>query len=363
MLDGMSTTIKQTLDLRQSQQLVMTPQMQQAVKLLQLNNQELAEYLEEELAQNPLLEKADAPTDNDAEPSETSSEGAIDQIDEAYQDTWDSGSASDATQSGVDYTANNSFADVGAGGATHFGTDDRTIEDTLQTEQTLRAHLLGQLAVDIIDIRDQMLGALLIDRLDEQGYLREDLTQLTEALSVEPTRLQAVLTQLRRFDPAGVFAYDLADCLRLQLAERDVLDDVFEVILANLPMVGSRDYAALARKCGIEVDALQERLSIIKSLNPKPAGDFDRLVVQTAVPDVLMKKLPRELGGGWRVELNNDTLPRVLVNQNYATEVLNKAKTKEDQAYVQSQFSKRQLAGQGAGSACPDNIEGSSGNH
>lgn len=330
------STLKQTLDLRQSQQLVMTPQMQQAVKLLQLNNLELAEYLEEELAQNPLLEKAETQAEGGEEPATVPDKPETqDQIDEAYDSTWDSGGAGD----GVDYSANNSFADVGKGGTTHFGEDDRTLEDTLRTEQTLRAHLQEQLMVDVVDIRDQMLGSLIIDRLDEQGYLREDLGQLTEALNVEPARLENVLTMLRRFDPAGVFAYDLADCLRLQLQDQGKFDAVFEVLLANLAMIAVKDNAGLARKCGITAEELAERLAVIRHLNPKPASDFDKLIVQTAVPDVLMKRLPREVGGGWKVELNNDTLPRVLVNQVYATEVLNKAKTKEDQAYVQSQFS------------------------
>ena len=333
----MSTTIKQTLDFRQSQQLVMTPQMQQAVKLLQLNNLELAEYLEEEVAQNPLLEKAEPQAEGDSTGSEDAGQTTdqpADNMEQAFESGWDQGGASD----GVDYTANNNFADVGKGGTTHFGDDDRTIEDTLRTEKTLRAHLLEQLVVDVPDIRDQMLGSLLIDRLDEQGYLREDLAQLTEALNIEPARLDSVLQRLRKFDPAGVFAHDLADCLALQLEDAGKLDDVFKIILANLQLVANRENMALARKAGIDVTELTERLAVIRHLNPKPAADFDSLIVQTAVPDVLMKRLPREMGGGWRVELNNDTLPKVLLNQTYATDVLNRAKNKEEQAYIQSQF-------------------------
>jgi RNA polymerase sigma-54 factor len=326
--------LKQTLDLRQSQQLVMTPQMQQAVKLLQLNNQELSDYLEEELAQNPLLERAEPETDTDTPQEPQAKDEAPDQIGEAFDNSWDGAPASE----GIDYSANNSFADVGKGGSSRFEDDDRSWEESVREVKSLRAHLLEQLATEVEDNRDQMLGSLLIDRLDEQGYLREDLTDLQAALNVEEGRLRSVLDALRSFDPPGIFARDLADCLALQLEDQGKLDKPFEALLANLPLLASRDWPALRRATGLDDETLQDYVQAIKHLNPRPAGDFEQLIVQTAVPDVLMKKLPREVGGGWRVELNSDTLPRVLVNQTYATEVLNQAKTKDDQAYVQAQY-------------------------
>ncbi len=317
--------MSQKLDLRQSQNLVMTPQLQQAIKLLQLSNVELSEYIEEELEKNPLLEKVDA--------SEASS-GAEDQgqsDDDSPKDDVDA--AFDHTDQ-KDFDAGSSMADIGAGGSSSFDFADDSFENRMSAEKTLREHLTEQLHMAFVEDRDLMIGAMLIDQLDESGYLREDVGALAERLGCKEARIDNLLLKMRKFDPSGVFAYDLADCLAIQLEEKGALDAPMRVLIDNLSMLGDHDFKGLADKCGVNDTYLMDMVGEIKELNPKPASDFDHLVVQTAIPDVLMKRMPKNLGGGWRVELNNETLPRVLVNQEYYAMVSAGATNKKDKEYV-----------------------------
>ncbi len=329
------STISQSLDLRQSQNLIMTPQLQQAIKLLQMNNMELNEYVEEELEKNPLLEKA--PDDEEGiETEKTERQSESDEIDTAFADSW-TGNENTAEQT-TDFDPGSAMATVGAGGNSTFDPMDDNFENRLRDTQTLRAHLTEQLHLSFDDERDRMIGALLIDMLDESGYLRCDPEELVERLGCSPERLERLLTRLKQFDPTGVFARDLPECLALQLEEKNALDPPMKSLLDHIDLLGQHDYTKLADLCGVNDTYLKDMIEEIRRLNPKPAGDFDHLVVQTAVPDVLMKRLPKNLGGGWRVELNNDTLPRVLVNQTYYTEVAQHAKNKKDKSYLSEQL-------------------------
>lgn len=309
----------QKLDLRQSQNLVMTPQLQQAIKLLQLNNLEIAEFIEEEIAQNPLLEKKEQdPTDSN-EAAE-----ARDEKPQRENDDFDAGSA---------------MADVGAGGSSSFDKLDDAFENSISRPETLRDHLVDQLHVAFNDPRDQMIAALLIDQLDEAGYLRKEMTELAEQFGCSEDRIERLLDEMKQFDPTGIFAKDLEECLALQLEEQGKLDAPTKILLQNLKLLADHDFKKLAEKCGVNETYLQDMIEDIRSLNPKPAAEFDHIVVQTAIPDVLMKRLPKNLGGGWRVELNNDTLPKVLINNEYYKEVAKTATQKKDKEYLSSKLS------------------------
>jgi len=310
------------MDLKQSQSLVMTPQLQQAIKLLQLNNQEIAEFIEEEIAHNPLLEKKDA---SPAEGDNTS------------EQQYDAPNKNDTPPE--DFDAGNAMHNIGSGGNTNFDNLDYAFENAMSRPETLREHLNSQLHLAFDDPRDEMIGALLIDQLDEAGYLRIPTEELAEQLGCSLERLEKLLIKMRGFDPTGVFAHDLQDCLALQLEEKGQLDAPTKILLDNLNMLAEHDLKGLAEKCGVNETYLADMIGDIKSLNPKPAGEFDHVVVQTALPDVLMKKLPKNLGGGWRVELNNATLPKVLINQEYYTEVLNSATQKKDKEYLSEKMS------------------------
>ena len=322
--------ISQKLDFRQSQHLTMTPQLQQAIKLLQLNNVELAEYVEEELEKNPLLEKDEGGSDVSKDSAEesnadnNSSDEGKDEIEAAFE--------------GNDFDAGSSMSDIGAGGNSKFEYSDDNFADRISDEKSLRDHLTDQLHMSFSDDRDQMVGALLIDLLDESGYLREDVGILAERLGCSEQRIDKLLAQLKQFDPTGVFASDLSECLALQLEEQGKLDAPMKLFLENISMLADHDFKGLADICGVNDTYLMDMVEEIKHLNPKPAAQFEHFVAQTAIPDVLMKRMPKNLGGGWRIELNNETLPRVLVNQEYHALVSNGAKSKKDREYVSTQL-------------------------
>lgn len=311
--------MSQRLDLKQSQNLIMTPQLQQAIKLLQLNNLEIAEFIEEEIAENPLLEK------QDVEPRDSNeAEEARDVKVEKTQEDFDAGSA---------------MADMGSGGNTNFDKLDNAFENAMSKPATLRDHLIEQLHMSFDDPRDQMIAVLLIDQLDEAGYLRTSVTELSEQLGCSVERMDRLLEVMKQFDPTGIFAKNLEECLALQLEEQRKLDKPTKILLDNLKLLADHDHKKLAELCDVNETYLQDIISDIRSLNPKPASDFDHIVVQTAIPDVLMKKLPKNLGGGWRIELNNDTLPKVLINNQYYKEVSKTATQKKDKDYLSNKLS------------------------
>ncbi len=315
--------LSQNLDLKQGQHLVMTPQLQQAIKLLQLNNVELGEFLEEELEKNPLLEKDDGSQDQPQENSEEISDTGKDDVDKAFE-----------TPDSSDFDAGSSMMNIGAGGNSSFELAEDGFENRMASEKSLREHLLNQLNMAFSDDRDRVIGALIIDNLDESGYLREDISVLTERLGCSAARIENLLSKMKQFDPTGVFACDLSECLALQLDEKGALDAPMRALLENISMLGDYDFKNLAEKCGVNDTYLMDMVEEVKCLNPKPASNFEHLVVQTAIPDVLMKRLPKNIGGGWRVELNSDTLPKVLINQQYYTQVSQNAASKQDKAYM-----------------------------
>ncbi len=320
------SNISQKLDLRQSQHLVMTPQLQQAIKLLQMNNIELNDFIEAEIEKNPLLEKQEAAPEESGE-TESHTEESKDEIEAAFESPDNS-----------DFDSGSSMADMGSGGNSKFDTMDDNFENRVSDEKTLREHLMEQLFLDYANERDRMVGCLLIDHLDESGYLRQDIDELAEKIGCSPERIENLLTQMKQFDPTGVFAKDLQECFTLQLEEQGKLDAPMKAFLQYMDMLADHDFKGLADKCGVNETYLMDMVEEIKTLNPKPAGEFDHLVIQTAIPDVLMKRLPKNIGGGWRVELNHETLPRILVQNEYVAEISARAKTKEDKSYVSEQL-------------------------
>ncbi len=309
------------LDLRQtqSQTLVMNQQMQQAIKLLQLSNLELSEYLDKELEDNPLLERDESHPELDKEPEQDNPE------------------KEDTDPPLMDFDAGSAHVDS-SHGSTHknsiMGSTDNILENTISDKKTLREHLLEQVHMSFKDPRDRIIGALLIEQLDESGYLRDEPNHLAQRLGCSIERITNLLPQLKQCDPTGIFAKDLTECLALQLDEKKLLGAGMKKLLENLHLLGEHDYKQLSHLCGVEEDIVKEMAEDIRTLRPKPSIDFDHSVTQTIVPDVLMKKLPRDLGGGWKVELNSDTLPRVLVNRDYYTTVLSQTSDKKDKSYL-----------------------------
>lgn len=319
---------KIALELKGQQQLIMTPQLREAISLLQLNNIELAGYLENELAENPFLEKGEGEGDGASDEAPAADTGGGDSGNDDPMESAFAGDADEGFDKGSDW------ATVGKGGNLRFEDDENGFEDRLTENKTLRDHLVEQLTIMTDDPASRMIGALLIDRLDEAGYLREGTEFLAQQLGCPRERIDALLVRMKKFDPAGVFAADLSECLALQLAERDRLDPAMQTCIANLQKVADGDLKGLARICGVELEDVADMIREIRELNPKPAAAFDHSIAQTALPDVLMAPIPKHMGGGWKVVLNSDTLPRVLVNQEYANIVMNAHVEKSDMKYL-----------------------------
>ncbi len=366
------------LDLRQSQSLVMTPQLQQAIKLLQLSNIELSAYVEDELLQNPMLEReessnpgddtaqqtadgGDAEADDLFEPeslehtaTETMPTDGDSALDIDGESVWtedgpgdaiaDSDVAVDTTGAvdAIDTVDSSAFDSAGtgvsssvSGGSRDFSERVGDLEATLSDAPTLRGHLTEQLLVDIADPGDRMIGVQLIETLDESGWISEPLEQIAERLSCGTDRVASVLDQLQRFDPPGLFARDLRECLALQLRDLDRLDPAMQALLDNLDLLARQDKAALLRACGVDDEDLTDMVAEIRALNPKPAQAFDQEVTMTVTPDILMRPHP---DGGWAIELNPETLPRVLVNVDYFARVRNATRKKEEREYINECF-------------------------
>jgi RNA polymerase sigma-54 factor len=343
------------LDLRQSQSLVMTPQLQQAIKLLQLSNIELAAFVDQELEGNPLLERddaTDAGSEATAERVRVDSEPATaDQHVEAAATTEapvvdNLPGQSEEAPLDVDYDNNfdgdgpgqgeAAYADwSGRGGRHDFGDDENGIEQSVARDISLRDHLTGQLNMDVSDPAARIIGLHLIESLDDAGYLAAELGDIAETLGCPVEQVEAVLLRMQRFDPSGIFARSLAECLALQLRDRNRLDPCMRALLDHLDLLARRDLAGLIKVCGVDSEDLAEMISEIRSLDPKPALAFDRTPMQPVVPDVLMRAAP---GGGWIVELNSDTLPRVLVDQRYYSKVVGGARSREEKAYLSERY-------------------------
>jgi RNA polymerase sigma-54 factor len=321
--------LSQRLDLRQTQALVMTPQLQQAIKLLQLSNMELSAFIEGELEQNPLLERDDSPADGAAEPAEPAASAEEAEEVERWQEAAGSEGEGNLDLAGDPAAWQNRQATRPQAGETLPGLDQ-----TLSRPITLRDHLLAQLSVDLADPVDRVIGAHLVDMVDEAGYLQGALADVAERLGCEPARVEATLKLMQRFDPPGVFARNLAECLALQLEDRDRFDPAMRALIDNLPLLASRDGQTLMKLCGVDAEDLTEMVAELKALNPKPGLAFDQAAAEPVVPDVLV----RPQGAGFAIELNNDTLPRVLVNNRYYAEVSGAARSKADKDYLAERY-------------------------
>ncbi|MFN0042546.1 MAG: RNA polymerase factor sigma-54 [Alphaproteobacteria bacterium] len=340
--------LNQRLDLRQTQSLVMTPQLQQAIKLLQMSNAEVSQFVEDALQQNPLLEREEEERSAERDGDERARDGAPDDeapearlegagSDEgspsmAEDNLWDGDTAAPAPRpaEGEAY----SYLGTGGGG-TEFDGGENVLEQTLARAETLREHLLDQLNVDITDPIERLIGAHLVDLVDETGYLTGDLGAAASMLDCTPEALERVRARLARFDPPGVFARSLKECLEIQLRERNRLDPAMQALLDNLELLARRDMATLMRVCGVDEADLAEMVVELRALNPKPGLVFDNAVAQPIIPDVLMHA---DNAGGWIVELNSETLPRVLVNAQYFAQLSRGAKSKDDKIYLTGCF-------------------------
>jgi RNA polymerase sigma-54 factor len=343
--------LTQRLQLRQSQALVMTPQLMQAIKLLQLSNLDLATYVEGELERNPLLDRVgESEVPGEPEPlPQTATEGeaqAADWMGEDMQTSRtemeaqlgtgldnvfpeDSGQAT--PRAGADTPPPqppSEWANTGSGGSDH---GDYNLEAFVSAETTLTDHLAEQLSMATTDPARRMIGQYLIDMVDEAGYLTGDLETVAQKLGAPMVEVEAVLAIVQAFDPAGVCARNLQECLAIQLKERDRFDPAMRALVENLPMLANRQLAALKKICGVGDEDIADMIGEIRRLNPKPGLAFGSALVQPIIPDVFVRSGP---DGGWLIELNSDTLPKVLINQSYYAKVSKTARADGEKTYL-----------------------------
>ena len=335
------------LEIRQGQSLVITPQLQQAIKLLQLSNLELEAYVEGELERNPLLDRdaGDVPADPEAEApvaaagetelslaDNTPGGAAETELDARHDDVYADASPGDrATGDAGEAVAApglNDWSKTGKGGG--FDGEDE-LEGALTREKTLPEHLHDQLTMAGLDAADGLIAAALIDGVDDGGYLRVELSETAARLGVSLERVEAVLKRLHGFEPTGVFARDVRECLALQLAEKNRLDPAMAALLDNLDLLARRDMAGLRRVTGVDDEDLREMIAELKALTPRPGAAFGGEPAAAVVPDVYVRE---GAGGLWHVELNTDTLPRLLVDHRYHARISGSTKSDAEKTFV-----------------------------
>ncbi|RIG05023.1 RNA polymerase factor sigma-54 [Shigella flexneri] len=321
--------MKQGLQLRLSQQLAMTPQLQQAIRLLQLSTLELQQELQQALESNPLLEQID--THEEIDTRETQDSETLDTADALEQKEMPEELPLDASWDTI-YTA-----------GTPSGTSGDYIDDELpvyqgETTQTLQDYLMWQVELTPFSDTDRAIATSIVDAVDETGYLTVPLEDILESMGdeeIDIDEVEAVLKRIQRFDPVGVAAKDLRDCLLIQLSQFDKttpwLEEARLIISDHLDLLANHDFRTLMRVTRLKEDVLKEAVNLIQSLDPRPGQSIQTGEPEYVIPDVLVRKH----NGHWTVELNSDSIPRLQINQHYAS-MCNNARNDGDSQFIRS---------------------------
>jgi RNA polymerase sigma-54 factor len=354
--------ISPRLEMRQGQALVMTPQLMQAIKLLQMSNLDLVAYVDQELERNPLLERADAAPPEPAAASDggwdggdgaaeaSPSEGdwaatdlaptakAIEErlgteVGNLFPEDSMPDRAAPAEAPSADSLAGPHWQGVGAGGSR--ADEDYNPEAFVAAERSLHDYLAEQLQVALKGDRDRLVGQYIIDLIDEAGWLTTPIETIAETLGARVAEIERVLKVVQTFDPPGVGARHLRECLAIQLRERDRYDPAMQALITHLELLAKHDYATLRKVCGVDEEDLAEMIAEVKRLSPKPGLVFGSTPVQPVVPDVMVRAAS---DGGWAIELNHETLPKVLISQTYFAHVAKTATKETEKAYLAEQM-------------------------
>ena len=302
------------LDVRQSQSLVLTPQLQQAIRLLQLSNQELIGTLQSEVAENPFLELAETsvrvagakPEGSALQREPVLAPGPAGLTGDTTGD-WEQPRAPVA----LDQQLHSKRQALG-------GDDLRSLEERFSEAPSLRETLRRQLGMLSGDAELRKLAGELTDWVDDEGYLREADTEIARRVGASIERVAAARGLLQRCEPTGIGARDLAECLALQLAERDRLDPAMRRLLDNLPLLARADWPALLRLCAVDREDLEEMVAELKALDPRPGHHFPAELTTAILPDIVVFRTGPD---HWRIELNSDALPRLVVDGAYYAEL------------------------------------------
>ncbi|TGN40009.1 RNA polymerase factor sigma-54 [Marinobacter confluentis] len=359
--------MKASLQLKLGQSLTMTPQLQQAIRLLQLSTLDLQQEIQQALESNPMLE-----TSEDEDQAADASESPDNTLDKASADDSDANTASsaetdtpadwDENENGPDWSSETDSPDnipddlpvdtawediyqsAPSTAARNDDENDHDFETRNSPTETLRDHLEWQLNLTPMSERDQAIAHALLDAVNNNGYLTSPLEEIhsgmveeTDEDQLEFDEVEAVLHRLQHFDPPGVFARDLQECLLIQLnqlpPETPWLAQARLVITHYINLLGNRDYAQLLRRSRLKEDQLREVLALITALNPRPGDTIDQAEPDYVIPDVIVRKHKDR----WRVELNPDIAPRIRVNASYAS-LIKRADSSADNTYLRDQL-------------------------
>ena len=349
------------LELRQRQSLVMTPQLQKAIKLLQFSNLELREFVEKEMADNPLLELNDddsfsensmaeehgaaaTPDDDNGEDSEVQghtdgsdsldlksqdhvSEDHVNALDMVeFDNVWEPETV--PTSITANTPSNVEWGNENRNRSDHF---ENFSEQNISQKLSLREHLMNQIQIEIQDPKDRLIATFLTDHIDERGRLPSNLDDFSDRLGCNLQKMNTVLKRIQAFDPPGIFARSLGECWSIQLRDLDRLDPAMETLIENLELLKKHVYQTLAELCYVDLNDIKDMVNELWSLSHNPLDRFDQVVTQPITPDLNMRQGPEE---SWIVELNTSELPKVLVNNTYYAEISRKIRNKDEKQYI-----------------------------
>ena len=344
--------MKPTLVLKMGQQLTMTPQLQQAIRLLQLSSLDLQQEVQEALEANPMLEMADD-GDDDYTPDTADSNGGDDDIqatslpEPATLDAIDQSSFAEEEgswkeQIPSELSVDTNWEDIyqtSASSLPSSNDDEWDFTSRTSTDETLQSHLEWQVNLLPLSEVDHQIAVALIDGINADGYLEESLediqSSLDPELGVELDEIEMVLHRIQQLEPLGVGARNLSECLHLQLCQlpedTPLLEAAKRVVRDYLELLGSRDFTQLMRRTRLKEDQLRQVIELIQTLNPRPGGEIASGEAEYVIPDVIVRRDQNR----WIVELNQEAAPRVRVNSHYAS-MVRRADTSDDNTYLRN---------------------------
>ena len=312
----------QQLKIKQNQSLIMTPQLQQAIKLLQLTNLELTEFVDKAQLENPFIQdkKEYLEIDNTKKVTENpdvcqnmnSTSDPLKKISELdMQNTFDSHLSSNNNQENkklydkeILRTGNN----VSAG---------EVIEKTLENKISLKESLINQINIEFSENDNKSIAIAMIDYLHPSGWFTHSKSEVEKDLNINEQKISQILDRLKGLEPVGIFSENLSECLKLQLIDKNLFNEHYNILLDNLPHLPSGKFKQISKLCKVSENCLFEMIKVIKTLNPKPAENFAQEKILVDQPDIIVKRSEK----GWRIDLNGSTLPTVSIDEEYINEI------------------------------------------
>ena len=313
-------------NIKQSQKMALTPQLLKAIKLLELNNIDLDNYLEQEVLENPLLEKVSG--------SEHSEEIIKSEINnDSPEENIENSLSHDA-----DFQGSPSFDTVNLYDSSSTSIDN-IIEETLQSENSLYQSIIEQINISFINKIDRLIALSILEFIEPNGYLKVSTKELSIDLNIDLLRVEKILEVLKSFEPLGIFSNNLEEFLTIQLKTHKLLDNHMKSLLGNLSMLANENISSISKKLNIDSETLKDKLDQLKRCSSAPIDNDGDFISHNNVPDIIVEKDKDE----WIVSLNEETLPKVVLLNGYWEELSKKKLSKEDKKYLASNF----LSGKG----------------